>query len=137
MIRRPPRSTRTGTLFPYTTLFRSTDAVAGSLELGGRHKGVDRVQGLKQRQRIVPGGLDDDAVVAVGEGLPVPDFDRLHLVGGRRVAAEPVVRPNIDGMDDQVVIGPEDAGFTLRVVDIVVVGVLLPNLDLARILVYN
>src|SRR3546814_5573225 len=26
MIRRPPRSTRTDTLFPYTTLFRSTPA---------------------------------------------------------------------------------------------------------------
>src|SRR3546814_15744773 len=25
MIRRPPRSTRTGTLFPYTTLFRSNE----------------------------------------------------------------------------------------------------------------
>src|SRR3546814_3406481 len=28
MIRRPPRSTRTDTLFPYTTLFRSTGTVA-------------------------------------------------------------------------------------------------------------
>src|SRR3546814_3190025 len=28
MIRRPPRSTRTDTLFPYTTLFRSPDAIA-------------------------------------------------------------------------------------------------------------
>src|SRR3546814_3796564 len=28
MIRRPPRSTRTDTLFPYTTLFRSIRAVA-------------------------------------------------------------------------------------------------------------
>src|SRR3546814_20228331 len=27
MIRRPPRSTRTDTLFPYTTLFRSADEV--------------------------------------------------------------------------------------------------------------
>src|SRR3546814_16865095 len=27
MIRRPPRSTRTDTLFPYTTLFRSREAV--------------------------------------------------------------------------------------------------------------
>src|SRR3546814_6483645 len=27
MIRRPPRSTRTDTLFPYTTLFRSSTAV--------------------------------------------------------------------------------------------------------------
>src|SRR3546814_18834274 len=34
MIRRPPRSTRTDTLFPYTTLFRSADldaAVAGAM----------------------------------------------------------------------------------------------------------
>src|SRR3546814_8236494 len=30
MIRRPPRSTRTDTLFPYTTLFRSDAAVIGS-----------------------------------------------------------------------------------------------------------
>src|SRR3546814_3004905 len=31
MIRRPPRSTRTDTLFPYTTLFRSVGGVAGLL----------------------------------------------------------------------------------------------------------
>src|SRR3546814_16912163 len=30
MIRRPPRSTRTDTLFPYTTLFRSADAKIGA-----------------------------------------------------------------------------------------------------------
>src|SRR3546814_5440624 len=30
MIRRPPRSTRTDTLFPYTTLFRSAEAAAAS-----------------------------------------------------------------------------------------------------------
>src|SRR3546814_2459936 len=34
MIRRPPRSTRTDTLFPYTTLFRSN---IGNL---GRHRGL-------------------------------------------------------------------------------------------------
>src|SRR3546814_9673278 len=33
MIRRPPRSTRTDTLFPYTTLFRSPGALP---EAGGR-----------------------------------------------------------------------------------------------------
>src|SRR3546814_8934715 len=38
MIRRPPRSTRTDTLFPYTTLFRSVDALL-----------------------LRPGGLDDAA----------------------------------------------------------------------------
>src|SRR3546814_10605843 len=30
MIRRPPRSTRTDTLFPYTTLFRSPDQIHGA-----------------------------------------------------------------------------------------------------------
>src|SRR3546814_13236974 len=37
MIRRPPRSTRTDTLVPYTTLFRSTGSVAASLRKGVRH----------------------------------------------------------------------------------------------------
>src|SRR3546814_1361364 len=40
MIRRPPRSTRTDTLFPYTTLFRSAvesiiEAFPGHVQLGG------------------------------------------------------------------------------------------------------
>src|SRR3546814_15726408 len=37
MIRRPPRSTRTDTLFPYTTLFRSDDSatIRVSLDIGG------------------------------------------------------------------------------------------------------
>src|SRR3546814_13089318 len=38
MIRRPPRSTRTDTLFPYTTLFRSRGA-AGA----GRDRGLEQV----------------------------------------------------------------------------------------------
>src|SRR3546814_6075162 len=33
MIRRPPRSTRTDTLFPYTTLFRSVPAVPAAAEI--------------------------------------------------------------------------------------------------------
>src|SRR3546814_9422994 len=33
MIRRPPRSTRTDTLFPYTTLFRSLGLAAGLEDL--------------------------------------------------------------------------------------------------------
>src|SRR3546814_13655151 len=35
MIRRPPRSTRTDTLFPYTTLFRSPDAELPGLSATG------------------------------------------------------------------------------------------------------
>src|SRR3546814_18899331 len=34
MIRRPPRSTRTDTLFPYTTLFRSRARLAGMVDDG-------------------------------------------------------------------------------------------------------
>src|SRR3546814_7589298 len=34
MIRRPPRSTRTDTLFPYTTLFRSHDAASSLCPAG-------------------------------------------------------------------------------------------------------
>src|SRR3546814_15586457 len=44
MIRRPPRSTRTDTLFPYTTLFRSHQRVttADALQLVDRLGGNDR-----------------------------------------------------------------------------------------------
>src|SRR3546814_17683220 len=38
MIRRPPRSTRTDTLFPYTTLFRS---LGGHVNHGGAALGVE------------------------------------------------------------------------------------------------
>src|SRR3546814_5917522 len=33
MIRRPPRSTRTDTLFPYTTLFRSSSMARAEMEI--------------------------------------------------------------------------------------------------------
>src|SRR3546814_10257315 len=65
MIRRPPRSTRTDTLFPYTTLFRSK-AVAAP-----RVAGVGIVAPPRQR--------DLQAVVVIGETEPVPN--RLEPVG--------------------------------------------------------
>src|SRR3546814_15826489 len=46
MIRRPPRSTRTDTLFPYTTLFRSDLGLQGRvLEDGLDHQVAARVVG--------------------------------------------------------------------------------------------
>src|SRR3546814_13473307 len=47
MIRRPPRSTRTDTLFPYTTLFRSDRregrrAAGGRGPVGAHHPRLDR-----------------------------------------------------------------------------------------------
>src|SRR3546814_2096433 len=40
MIRRPPRSTRTDTLFPYTTLFRSRFRLRGGLDAQGPGAGA-------------------------------------------------------------------------------------------------
>src|SRR3546814_7523647 len=57
MIRRPPRSTRTDTRFPYTTLFRSL-----------LHKGVRRlVHPLARRgiDRLARGIVDDAGITAV------------------------------------------------------------------------
>src|SRR3546814_3978062 len=52
MLRRPPRSTRTDTLFPYTTLFRSTGPTVIGVSGGGG--GRASICGcLKNRQRIV------------------------------------------------------------------------------------
>src|SRR3546814_4417276 len=41
MIRRPPRSTRTDTLFPYTTLFRSADKNTSSMPTTDTSAGTD------------------------------------------------------------------------------------------------
>src|SRR3546814_10084134 len=55
MIRRPPRSTRTDTLFPYTTLFRSRAT-----------ERVEQRQAVRQRQIVgdplaeTDAGVDDD-----------------------------------------------------------------------------
>src|SRR3546814_11242790 len=71
MIRRPPRSTRTDTLFPYTTLFRS----------GGRD---DKRNSLTQagfavgRYRVLAGRLGDQV------GLPVQQFFQAGQPGDRR-----------------------------------------------------
>src|SRR3546814_1799260 len=58
MIRRPPRSTRTDTLFPYTTLFRSGEQVP-------RHRRTQEPAGRDLRQ--VGGG---HSVGAEGPGVP-------------------------------------------------------------------
>src|SRR3546814_3382350 len=61
MIRRPPRSTRTDTLFPYTTLFRSDVPLgAGVAEARWRHAGQDRLAGgvpVRRVRRAAAGAL--------------------------------------------------------------------------------
>src|SRR3546814_2174926 len=46
MIRRPPRSTRTDTRFPYTTLFRSRARIARQVEHHEAHPAPRRVVGI-------------------------------------------------------------------------------------------
>src|SRR3546814_19451579 len=67
MIRRPPRSTRTDTLFPYTTLFRS-----GHL---GAQRGVEVREGLVEQEDVRLGGDGS------GEGHPLllPSRERSGL----------------------------------------------------------
>src|SRR3546814_1507193 len=48
MIRRPPRSTRTDTLFPYTTLFRSTQP-RGFFGLSAQMPSPPNPSGLRER----------------------------------------------------------------------------------------
>src|SRR3546814_13800029 len=47
MIRRPPRSTRTDTLFPYTTLFRSPEASRDRTRDGGDDEKADQHGGQR------------------------------------------------------------------------------------------
>src|SRR3546814_10254895 len=69
MIRRPPRSTRTDTLFPYTTLFRSSGGIEqrfASIESGGRDAArlheVGKADRRPARLQAQPGeALEDDA----------------------------------------------------------------------------
>src|SRR3546814_2552327 len=59
MIRRPPRSTRTDTLFPYTTLFRSADPQsAETYAVAGMQEIVDAIRTAGAEQPIIVGGND-------------------------------------------------------------------------------
>src|SRR3546814_7287830 len=97
MIRRPPRSTRTDTLFPYTTLFRSAaaktaadhrDAAAASAAFPAplREGGIgNRGQGDRLRHHLLlrGDGADDplrrhDAADAL-DMLPRGEIGRAHV----------------------------------------------------------
>src|SRR3546814_13734351 len=66
MIRRPPRSTRTDTLFPYTTLFRSIPFEAVKLTAGARYTRETK-DGRFFRTELRPG-------LATGIFAPFPEF---------------------------------------------------------------
>src|SRR3546814_10381698 len=76
MIRRPPRSTRTDTLFPYTTLFRSV-----VLDQRRQYLLTEDLQPHAVRRRDRP---HFDLVGGAGE-LDVPPQDRVDALAGRGV----------------------------------------------------
>src|SRR3546814_18905805 len=81
MIRRPPRSTRTDTLCPYTTLFRShADDLEGSVLAAKLYSVADL---LERRPQVAVVNRADDDVVApdlVGvKGLPLAIGHLLHV----------------------------------------------------------
>src|SRR3546814_5129036 len=78
MIRRPPRSTLTDTLFPYTTLFRSSleSPISGVLELvPGEPPVLVRVQGRGEANAVIELTLlTEPPVTLATDRLSPPDL---------------------------------------------------------------
>src|SRR3546814_16878710 len=96
MIRRPPRSTRTDTLFPYTTLFRSNFA----------RLSAQRRPNLRRRRHYLVG---DRLQFRVGETLLLRlqfELDRqAHLTFGNALACDAVEPARTD---DRLLFGAAD-----------------------------
>src|SRR3546814_10605169 len=114
MIRRPPRSTRTDTLFPYTTLFRSprpgmaaqlcngfehTDHAAAGSGLAGRQLAATRINGQgavygaatlanQIRGTATPAELQSLELQIFHYGVIVVELDEIHI---RRAASRLLV----------------------------------------------
>src|SRR3546814_3939352 len=92
MIRRPPRSTRTDTLFPYTTLFRSFVGLQGAAEhfLAGADGALDvlarnlrtlRQRGLQAVEVTDLGDLAPEGEGGVGVLFERGQLQAEHLLG--------------------------------------------------------
>src|SRR3546814_2477044 len=107
MIRRPPRSTRTDTLFPYTTLFRSTvrshDARSGFAARFDQGCGNRLLRGFAAPQNELEHGLKTLAFVKRGFN------ERLRLF-----QAQCLARPQESAIAEQYqrAVGPKPIGST-------------------------
>src|SRR3546814_20351767 len=92
MIRRPPRSTRTDTLFPYTTLFRSADLGRAPIDFAPP---VIEQQFVRQRRpdEIAAGCMENALGLAGGAGR-IKDEQRVFRAHGlrRAIGADPGCR---------------------------------------------
>src|SRR3546814_11624116 len=69
MLRRPPRSTRTDTLFPYTTLFRSADETASRPDPLMLRE-LLALEGLRAEQALMIGDTEYDVAMAAAIDMP-------------------------------------------------------------------
>src|SRR3546814_6062767 len=104
MIRRPPRSTRTDTLFPYTTLFRSH--YGHDLPLGVKLTQQDRLEGmapdwpespaavaLRELQQVEGEALPEDSAELFAALLAKPQDELVRLLAVCVASTVDVVTP--------------------------------------------
>src|SRR3546814_13704576 len=75
MIRRPPRATRTDTLFPYTTLFRSAEYATKGVKLVKINVDENAFIAAQFRVQSIP------TVYAIFQGQPVADLTQARTEG--------------------------------------------------------
>src|SRR3546814_8914535 len=110
MIRRPPRSTRTDTLFPYTTLFRSSPYRAASrsasrrrITLASAHVDV-APEAHGRGAGIEPPRRHDEHAVVVGRG------DRRVVVVGDNRAGFGDRLQTVEGLDEAEGLAGDEIG---------------------------
>src|SRR3546814_13476449 len=98
MIRRPPRSTRTDTLFPYTTLFRSLRHPGPILALVSIAQERTLARSRPLTQRLIPGLFISDA-----EQLLLPPIIEIQIHSGAvNIGAIGIRRSKYIGADRMV-----------------------------------
>src|SRR3546814_13752170 len=118
MIRRPPRSTRTDTLFPYTTLFRSI----GNASRRMQHENLDTVAvpaGFDGRRAGIAGGRPDNCHLFAARPQKMiekpPEKLQGHILEGQRRAVmklhQPVAAADLAERRDRLVTEALIGGF--------------------------
>src|SRR3546814_4866702 len=106
MIRRPPRSTRTDTLFPYTTLFRSVmnalrvlgdgKYLDGTLGRGGHAMGV--LERLGPKGRLLLMDKDPEAIAYAEQRFGADPRVAIRRGSFADIAQWPEARADLDGV---------------------------------------
>src|SRR3546814_12978936 len=120
MIRRPPRSTRTDTLFPYTTLFRSADS---KIPLHPSALSEDAASFLPDQVR--PALLWTIDLDAIGEGIAV-DVHRARVARRSRYDYADVHREIDNGTADPMWSGLRGSGHLRIQLHLHAAGISLP-----------